>query len=132
MSKTNRHKMIFVFGSNDSGIHGGGAAKDAVDNYGAIWGKAYGHHGDSFAIPTKDEFIKTLPLGRIQMYVGGFLAYALGHPKLLFQVTQLGCGLAGLKASDVAPMFVNAPDNCFFDEAWKPYLPNKQFWGAFP
>lgn len=124
-------KMTFVFGSNEAGIHGAGAAKFAYKSKGARFGKGYGHHGDSFAIPTKDEDIQTLPLERINDYVRGFLAYARGHRKLTFQVTCIGCGLAGYTAEDIAPMFKDAPKNCLFDENWRHILGNdKQYWGT--
>ena len=84
-------KMIFCFGSNEIGVHGAGAAKFAYEKKGARWGKSYGHYGDSFAIPTKDEYIETMPLDRIKQYVEGFLAYAKGHRKVHFQVTAIGC-----------------------------------------
>lgn len=126
-------KQIFVFGSNEGGFHGAGAAKLAYEKFGARWGKSYGHHGDSWAIPTKDDQIQTMPLSRIEDYVKGFLAYARGHPKLTFKVTQIGCGLAGFKPSDIAPMFKLAPKNCKFDEAWKPWLgEDRSYWGTFP
>ena len=100
--------MIFVFGSNESGIHGGGAAKVARDSYGAIWGVGFGRHGNSFAIPTKSWGIEeTLPLPVIRHYVDAFKRYASFAPVTEFKVTQLGCGLAGLKARDIAPMFGN-------------------------
>lgn len=141
--------MVFVFGSNEGGIHGGGAARFAYDKCGAIWGKSYGHYGQSFAIPTKGFVIKsdhgnnsyktagkTLDLVTISNYVHGFIAYAKGHPELQFQVTCIGCGLAGLKHSDIAPMFKTAPANCWFDQKWFPYLtsgagdrPQHNFWG---
>lgn len=72
-----------------------------------------------------------MPLWRIKEYVSLFLFYAMSHPELQFQVTRVGCGLAGLFYEDVAPMFQEAPDNCLFDEAWKPWLPNKKFWGTY-
>lgn len=124
---------IFVFGSNDGGIHGAGAARFAMEKKGAVYGKCYGHHGYSFAIPTKDINIEeTLSLERINMYVQGFLAYAIGHKHLEFQITCIGCGLAGLEHKDVAPMFKNAPKNCMFDELWRPYLgDNVRYWGTF-
>ena len=114
--------LIFVFGSNEAGIHGAGAARYAYEKKGARYGKSYGHYGDSFAIPTKDECIVTLPLMRIHQYVLGFLAYAHGHHKIKFEVTAIGCGLAGYKHSEIAPLFVGAPKNCRFDMRWKPYL----------
>lgn len=124
-------KMVFVFGSNEAGIHGAGAAKFAYKSKGARYGKGYGHHGDSFAIPTKDEYIETLPLERIEDYVRGFLAYAHGHRKLKFQVTRIGCGLAGYTDQQIAPLFKDAPSNCYFDDAWGPYLgTNHNYWGS--
>ena len=114
--------MIFVFGSNELGFHGSGAAKTALLHYGAVYGKSYGHYGNSFAIPTKDRDIQTLPLETIKMYVQGFLAYARGHRKAKFKVTRIGCGLAGYTNEQIAPLFKGATINCFFDSAWRPYL----------
>lgn len=125
-------KQVFVFGSNEAGIHGAGAAKTAYEKHGARWGKSYGHHGDSFAIPTKDENIDTMPIDRIKGYVEGFLAYAEGHRKLTFKVTRIGCGLAGIHDEEIAPMFTLAPKNCLFDSKWSEFLPNDaQYWGTF-
>lgn len=125
-------KRVFVFGSNESGIHGAGAAKVAYEKHGARYGKSYGHYGDSFAIPTKDEYIESMPMERVQMYVQGFLAYAIGHRKLNFQVTCIGCGLAGFKDSEIAPLFKDAPKNCLFDEKWRPWLGDGvNYWGTF-
>ena len=95
--------------------------------------------GESFAIPTKSQGIKgALAHWQIKQYVEGFLAYAYGHPELEFQVTCIGCGLAGLLHKDIAPMFLNAPLNCSFDELWKPYLGDRtpggyerKYWGSF-
>lgn len=142
-------RMVFVFGSNEAGIHGGGAARFAYKERGARWGLSYGHFGDSFAIPTKGFKVipnyegrnresltvgDTLRLEEIQDYVRGFLAYAKGHPELEFQVTCIGCGLAGLKHADIAPMFAQAPANCLFDLKWKVWLEstgrvNNRYWG---
>jgi hypothetical protein len=126
------NKPIFVFGSNEAGIHGAGAAKTAYQKHGARWNMGYGHYGDSFAIPTKDCHIKTLPLERVRDYVTGFLAYARGNLDRQFQVTRIGCGLAGYHDVDIAQLFKHAPENCHFDDLWKPYLPDQMnFWGTF-
>lgn len=126
-------KTIFVFGSNEAGIHGAGAANTAYEKHGARWGFSYGHIGDSFAIPTKDEDIQTLPLIRVKQYIEGFIAYAYGHRKLKFKVTQIGCGLAGFTKEQIAPLFKDAPPNCWFDEAWKPILgEDYDYWGTMP
>lgn len=132
------NKMVFVFGSNEGGHHGAGAARYAYTHRGARHGVGYGHTYEgirhSFTIPTKDRTIRhTLDLKAIKHYVDGFLTYAGGRPDLDFQVTCIGCGLAGLKHEDVAPLFEIHPSNCFFDETWKPWLPEgTRFWGTFP
>lgn len=124
--------MIFVFGSNLAGIHGAGAAKTAHREHGAVWGEGVGHCGNSYALPTKDSNIKTLPLDpQIRYYVDAFVEYARQHPALEFKVTRVGCGLAGYKDSEIAPLFINAGDNCFFDEKWRPWLGGKRkYWGT--
>lgn len=125
--------IIFVFGSNEAGIHGAGAARTAFDRYGAVVGKGVGLNGKSYAIPTKDKDLMTLPLERIKEYVEEFLNFAEKNKGKVFQVTQIGCGLAGLRKEDIATMFYNAPDNCFFDLAWKEFLRDKaKFWGTYP
>ena len=55
-------KECFVFGSNEAGVHGAGAARVAYEKHGARWGKGFGHYGDSFAIPTKDWNIRKLDM----------------------------------------------------------------------
>ena len=44
---------VFVFGSNEQGLHYGGAAKAAVENFGAIMGQGNGLQGKSYAIPPR-------------------------------------------------------------------------------
>ncbi len=113
---------IFVFGSNERGVHGAGAAAFAVEHHGAILGKGCGLHGDSYAIPTKDLYIETLPLNRIAPYVKEFLAFAADNPELEFNVTRIGCGLAGYRDSVIAPLFIGAPSNCFLPVEWIPWF----------
>ena len=120
--------MIFVFGSNLRGVHGAGAAYHALKNEGAVPGQGVGHYGNSYAIPTKDFRIETLPLKSIEYYVDGFILYARYNQHLQFKVTRIGCGLAGYTNEDIAPMFANAPENCHFDMEWKSYLPGKTIW----
>lgn len=108
----------FVFGSNEAGHHGGGAARDAYDYFGAEWGVGWGFTGWCFAFPTKDENIQTLPMSRIADYVAAFLEIAASYPSETFAVTRLGCGLAGLQDEDMAPLFRNAPQNCLLPSRW--------------
>lgn len=110
--------MIFVFGSNLAGRHGKGAALYAKQHYGAVYGKGVGPQGSSYAIPTKRANLKVLPLEEIRPYVQQFVAYARAHPTLKFQVTRVGCGLAGYKDRDIAPLFTGVPSNCEMPTEW--------------
>lgn len=110
---------IFVFGSNEAGVHGAGAARAALNDWGAVWGVGIGRAGRSYAIPTKDGDIQTLPLDKVQAYVQAFLAYAADSPDDIFLVTRIGCGLAGFEDKDIAPLFAGAPDNCYLPGGWR-------------
>jgi hypothetical protein len=112
---------IWVFGSNLAGIHGAGAAKVAIDKFGAVWGKGDYHHGNSYAIPTKDKKINTIPLEWIANYVDEFVNFTHCNQGWLYFVTRVGCGLAGYKDEQIAPMFRGAI-NCSFAEEWREYL----------
>lgn len=101
---------IFVFGSNQSGRHGAGAAKTAL-GWGAIWGQAEGLHGRTYGIPTKDFSVRrTLSIDEIKPYVDRFIEFAKVRKDLTFLVTEIGCGLAGMTPKQVAPLFVEAYD----------------------
>jgi hypothetical protein len=115
MNKT----KIFVFGSNLAGRHGKGAALTAYRNHGAIYGEGAGLQGQSYAIPTKDEDLKTLPLSKIQRYVDQFVRFAKLNPDMIFEVTRVGCGLAGYDDNEIAPMFSDAPSNCILPVGWR-------------
>ena len=92
---------IFVFGSNEAGMHGGGAAKTAQEKFGAIYGVPFGLMGQSFAIPTKDTRIETLPLSDILNYLVSFIKFTIDNPQLKFYLTKIGCGLAGYTTNDI-------------------------------
>lgn len=112
---------IFVFGSNLKGIHGAGAALRAKD-FGAVAGRGQGLSGRSYALPTKDDPYHSLKLGEIAIHVDNFLKYASENPTMIFIVTRVGCGLAGYVDREIAPLFKNAPGNCWFHIQWKDYL----------
>ena len=111
---------IFVFGSNLAGRHGKGAALTARWQYGAQYGVGAGPTGQAYALPTKDHNLRTLPLAAIEQAVQRFLRYAAAHPELTFQVTRIGCGLAGYTDAQIAPMFQAAPANCLLPAGWRP------------
>jgi hypothetical protein len=109
------NKKIFVFGSNLAGRHGKGSALYARQHCGAIYGQGVGRQGGSYGIPTKDKNLNVLPLETIKFYIEQFIRYASEHSELEFQVTRVGCGLAGYSPKQIAPLFDNAPNNCYFD-----------------
>lgn len=114
---------IFCFGSNRAGKHGKGAALYARQHHGAIYGQGEGLQGTSYAIPTKDASIKTLPLDVIRLHVSRFLNCARNiRPDLTFRLTPIGCGLAGYKPEQIAPMFRDAPANVILPEEFKHVL----------
>ena len=109
---------IFVFGSNLAGRHGKGAALHAYHHHDAKYGQGIGRQGMSYAIPTKDSGLVSLPLWVIQHYVNDFIAYAEAHQELTFHLTRIGCGLAGYTDTDIAPMFKHAPTNVVKPIGW--------------
>lgn len=113
---------IFVFGSNLAGIHGAGAAKFARMHLGAKLGIGKGFTGDCFAIPTKGATLKTLTLNEIKTYIKFFKEVVHLNYELQFYVTKIGCGLAGYKDSEIAPLFKGSSSNCSFHIDWKPFL----------
>lgn len=101
---------VFVFGSNLAGAHGGGAARIAYENFGAEWGVGVGLTGQSYAIPTMQGGVET-----IKPYVDDFIEFAKAHPELFFYVTRIGCGIAGFRDREIAPLFkeaVGVPNIC--------------------
>ena len=96
---------IFVFGSNLAGMHGGGAARTALEHFGAVWGTGVGLQGQSYAIPTMHGSTDA-----IRPYVDQFIRFAAEHPQYTFLVTRIGCGIAAFSADDIAPLFAKAID----------------------
>lgn len=106
---------VFVFGSNLSGSHGGGAALVAYRKFGAIWGQGIGLQGQSYGIPTMHGGVEA-----IKPYVDEFIAFARQHQDLVFLVTRVGCGIAGFTDNEIAPLFSEAKqlENVFLPRLW--------------
>ncbi len=96
---------IFVFGSNLGGFHGGGAARLAHRLFGAVWGQGVGLQCQSYAIPTMQGGVET-----IRPYVDDFIEFAKNHQAYKFLVTRIGCGIAGFRDEEIAPLFAEAID----------------------
>lgn len=106
---------VFVFGSNLSGSHGGGAALVAYRKFGAIWGQGVGLQGQSYGIPTMHGGVEA-----IKPYVDEFIAFARQHQDLVFLVTRVGCGIAGFTDNEIAPLFSEAKqlENVYLPRLW--------------
>ena len=96
---------IFVFGSNLNGNHAGGAAKTALEIFGAIQGQAEGLQGQSYALPTLDENMSKLSLEVISKNIDTLYQFAKSRPDLTFWVTKIGCGIAGFDEQEIARLF---------------------------
>ena len=115
---------VFVFGSNTEGMHAGGAARMAM-NWGAIYGKAFGLQGKTFAIPTVDYTRSgKMSVDEIKKYVDEFLDFTIKNKDKKFLVTEIGCGIAGFKVSEIAPLFRKALEysNVYLPERFINYL----------
>ncbi len=110
---------IFVFGSNLKGLHGGGAARLAYERFGAIWGQGVGLQGSCYGIPTMHGGVDA-----IKPYVDEFIEFAKNHTEYTFLVTKIGCGIAGFKEEEIAPLFGNAVsvDNIVLPESFVMFL----------
>jgi uncharacterized protein (DUF1810 family) len=106
---------VFVFGSNLAGAHAGGAARIAMEKFGAVWGQGVGLQGQSYAIPTMQGGVET-----IKPYVDEFVRFAKSHTELVFLVTRIGCGIAGFKDEEIAPLFADVLniDNIILPESF--------------
>lgn len=92
---------IFVFGSNAQGQHAGGAAAQAMAQFGAVWGQGEGLQGQSYAIPSMEG------LDSLREAVERFIQFADRHRELRFLVTRIGCGIAGYTEEQVASLFTH-------------------------
>ena len=101
--RTLNENEIFVFGSNLLGQHGGGAARIAHNHFGAEWGIGVGLTGQCYAIPTMHGGVDA-----IAPYVDEFIEFARNNKDLKFLVTRIGCGIAGFRDEEIAPLFKNA------------------------
>ena len=108
-----KENQIFVFGSNMNGNHSGGAARLAVEKFGAVMGQAEGLQGQSYAIPTLDKDMEKVTEEELVVALGNFRHYAEEHPEKEFLLTKIGCGIAGFNANYMAYMILraNLPSN---------------------
>jgi hypothetical protein len=120
----NKENNIYVFGSNTEGKHGKGSAKFALLHRGAIYGQSKGLQGNSYAIITKDlkKGLRSVSLESIKEQVDELILFAQNNPQLTFEISAIGCGLAGFNATEIAPMFSNTPSNMKLNYVFQDYV----------
>lgn len=118
--KTLADNEIFVFGSNTSGQHDGGAALYAKDHFGAEDGKPEGPQGKSYAIPTQGNTSQELREAILR-----FTLYVAKHPQYRFMLSAVGCGSAGYNVEQIAPLFRQAYSfgNVYVPANFLPFMP---------
>lgn len=111
MIKKIKPHQIFVFGSNENGEHIGGAARQAYESFGAVWCKAHGLQGQSYAIPTLDKNMQKMPLNRLANYFQTLKEFAEQNPEKEFLLTKVGQGIAGFSAEEMESVTPEMPSN---------------------
>lgn len=112
--------LVFVFGSNLSGIHGKGAALYAKKHFGAKQGEGAGRTGNAYALPTKDFVLKSLSLDAIGRHLQDLVDYATENSEDLFLLTPIGTGLAGYTKSQIWSLLkkLELPSNLVLTSSW--------------
>ena len=109
---------VFVFGSNMAGNHAGGAARTAVEKFGAVMGQAEGLQGQSYAIPTLDKDMNKVTPEQLQASLERLAEYARVNSSTTFYLTKIGCGIAGFTEEEVIRLLnnVDMPGNIVIPE----------------
>lgn len=131
---------VFVFGSNLAGRHGKGAASHAAKAFGAERGVGIGRTGSAYAVPTKDGRLNVMPVRFIKAHLEDLRAYADAHRADIFELTPVGCGLAGHDPKHIAKAVDGAgpwPHNVSLSRSWLDHLdrdelPDLALWPEAP
>ena len=114
---------VFVFGSNEAGRHGAGAALWAMRNAGAKYGQGEGLQGNSYGIPTKDYNMAVLPLDVVRNYIRRFFVFAKENPELTFYLTPVGTGYSRMPIGTIYDIVIGyiglfKTDNVILTDSW--------------
>lgn len=108
----NNPQHVFIFGSNERGIHGAGAALQAKEKFGAKQGVGRGLTGRSYALPTKRtptsvrESGPQIPLNELTENVAELHQTVVDNPDKIFFFTPAGTGLAGYTPEQMASILL--------------------------
>lgn len=121
---------VFVFGSNPEGRHGAGAAKVALNYFGAIYGRGEGLQGNAYAIPTKDLRVtanngyRSISPEAITASIRKLYECAKAHPDKQFKIAYRNVktrSLNGYTGFEIIQMFLDAgpaPENIYISQEW--------------
>lgn len=109
---------IFVFGSNRAGNHIGGAARTALEQFGAVQGIGEGLVGQSYAFPTLNRDMFKCSEDDLVRSVVVFRTTAEALPSVTFYLTKVGCGIAGFTEDYMKQFFKNTPSNVIKPAGW--------------
>lgn len=121
---------IFVFGSNPEGRHDAGAAKVAVEKFGAKYGVGEGLTGNAYALPTKDLRVtenggkKSIKPEQIIESIKKMYDVARENPDKVFKVAYRNTefaslnGYTGYEMIDMFNKAGEAPENVQFSSEW--------------
>lgn len=96
---------IFVFGSNALGMHEGGAARQAHEQFGAEWGIGEGLTGQCYAIPTLDEHMNRVHVQKLIRSIIRLKKCCEENLDKKFLLTKVGCGIAGFDEDKIKSLF---------------------------
>lgn len=107
---------VIIFGSNLNGNHAGGAAKQAYEQFDAIWGngkgiQGVGHNFKSYAFPTLGFEMEKLSLKRIETEFEDLVKVANWCPEKIFYLTPIGQGIAGFTKEEIESVMTELPKN---------------------
>lgn len=110
--------QIFVFGSNLSGWHSGGAALQAKRRFGAKQGRGEGMTGKCYAFPTLGIGMGKRTDRGLLTSVRRFYVVVRANPDKEFLLTKVGCGIAGYDEAYMKSLFRSAPANVVKPDDW--------------
>ncbi len=116
-----RPDEVFVFGSNLAGNHAGGAAKLALERFGARTGLGEGLAGQSYAFPTLSKKMGILSRKRLEEARYFFYKTVVWNLDKTFYLTQVGMGIAGYEISEIAPLFRVTISNVIYPQSFIDY-----------
>lgn len=118
ITKLNKQE-VFVFGSNLSGMHAGGAAKYAKDNFGAEEGVGEGITGQCYAFPTLGHNLEMRKDRDMKISVHKLYKACEVNSDKTFLLTAVGTGIAGYPIEYMKSLFENAPANLILPDEFK-------------